>query len=275
MRRAIPFFAALGILLTVFASRAGSPTLPVSTQPNLTLLCIGQSNMDGTNPLPPSPLLLANAREEHVAWCYYKDRQWAVLQDPYAGGPSYYPDMFNASAGASIAPGLARRLMPTVGNLAVIPMAKGGSSIGSWLYRPVGGTSYLDKAVEQTRASGQTPDLALWWQGETDAKPSSGTTAQQYKTYLGQISGRLFEEFGCPLMVTVIQTNDPTAYANQGLIQQAQREAPLEVPHVLAGPDLSDITTAPENAVHLAHPAKIDLASARTAVPILAWWAAQ
>jgi hypothetical protein len=275
MRLYIRLAALIGILLAAYAALAGSPTLPASSVPNFTLLMIGQSNTQGQNPLPPSPLLMAGAREEHVAWCFYLDRTWAQLQDPYCGGPSYYPDFANPNAGASIAPGIARRIMPTVGNVAFIPSAKGGSAIGSWLYRPSGGMSYLDMAVEQAKASGQTPDLAYWYQGETDSKPSSGTTGVQYKAYLAQIADRIYAEFGCPLMVTAIQTNDPPVYGNQRLIQQAQRESWAEVPHVVQGPDLADITCAPENAVHLAHPAKIDLVAARGASAILAWKAAQ
>lgn len=273
MRFAIRLFAIIGIILVAVGALAGSPTLPVSTEPNFTVLCIGQSNMDGTNGLPPSPVLLPGAREEHVAWCFYKDRTWGVLQDPCAGGTSYFPDLHSPGAGASIVPGIARRLMPTAGNVAFIPAAKGGSSIGAWLYRPAGGRSYLDMAVEQAKASGQAPTLAYWYQGETDSKPNTGTTGALYKSYLGQIAARIYAEFGCPLMVTAIQSNDPTVYGNQGVIQQAQRESWAEVPHVVQGPDLADISTMPENAVHLAHPAKIDTAAARGANAILAWWA--
>ena len=259
----------IGTLLAATSLLAGSPTLPTSTEPALTLLMLGQSNMDGTNSLPPSPLLLAGAREEHLAWCYYKDRQWGLLQDPYAGGTAYYPKTFNAYAGASVAPGIARRLMPTVGNLAFVPAAKGGSTISAWLYRPPGGLSYLDMAVEQARASGHHPNAACWWQGESDSTPP-GTIAIQYKSSLAQIAARLFAEFGCPLLVAAIQTNNPAQYPNQGVIQQAQRESWMEVPHVAAGPDLSSLETLPQDSVHLADPAKIDEASARWAAAIQA-----
>lgn len=267
----------LAFLLTILAlllglsARAGSPTLPASSQPDFVLALLGQSNMPGTNPLPPSPLLLANARESHVAWCYYLDRQWGQLQDPVGGGPSFFALFYNASAGASIAPGLARRLMPHVGNMAFIPAAVPGSSISAWNYRPPGGLSYLDMAVAQVAASGQTPDLALWWQGETNSRAIYNTTEAQWLADLTPIAARVKAEWGCPLMVVVMQTNDATTYPNQAVIQQAQRHSWTQVPHVISGPDLSDVTTAPENAVHLAHPTKIDLASARTAAAVLAW----
>lgn len=270
-RRRALFAAPVFGLLGSAPSQAASATLPADSQPDFTILCIGQSNMDGTSPLPPSPVLLANAREERIPWCFYKDRTWGLLQDPYAGGESYFSDLKNAAAGASVAPGIARRLMPTVGNLAFVPAAKAGSSISSWLYTPRGGRSYLDMSVEQMRASGRVPDLALWWQGETDSKTGTATTGPAWKNCLAQIAARIYAEFGCPLMVGVIQTNDLLAYANQTVIQQAQRESWTEIPHIVQGPDLSDIATAPENAVHLAHPAKIDTAAARWAERILLW----
>lgn len=274
--RHLVFIAALlGVSLAAVSVLAGSPALPASSQPDFVLAIMGQSNALGTNPLGPSPLLLAGAREEHVAWCFYPDRQWAVLQDPYSGGVAYYSNFQNNSAGASIAPGLARRLMPVVGNVAIIPAAVSGSSISAWNYRPTGGMSYLDKAVAQVAASGQVPNLALWWQGETDAKPVPGKTEAQWLADLTLIAARVHTEWGCPLMVVTMQTNDPTIYSNQGVIQQAQRNAPSVVPYVISGPDLSDILTAPENAVHLAHPAKIDMAAARWADAILAWRALQ
>lgn len=265
---AVACLAAVGVI-------AGSSTLPASSAPQFTLVGMGQSNMQGQNPCPPSPLLLKGAREEHVAWCFYPDRTWAQLQDPWCGGSSYYETFANSSAGASVAPGIARRLLPIVGNMAFIPAAKGGTSASSWLYRPPGGMSYLDMAVDQVRASGLTPNLVLWLQGESDAKTTPPGVQQvsgaQYKAWLTAIADRIYAEFGCSLMVAVIPSPDPVKYANQCVIQQAQRESWTEIPHVVQGPDLSSICTAPQNEVHLAHPQKIEDASGRFADAIINW----
>lgn len=281
MRRAICFFALLGVLLAGFAVRAGSPTPPV--HPELTVLIAGQSNAGGLG-VPymvwggSEPIydtwIAPGSTSDRIASCFRKSGEWSVLTDPQAGGPSTFPKFANPLAGASVWPLVARELLPVIGNVAFIPCDKPGSSIGSWLFVPANDTSLVAQSIQRAQQSGETVGLVFWWQGETDAYKDSATTYSQYGTRLATLAARYKADLGADLMPCKFERCWDTDYPKQAEINQAIADS-WGTPNIVQGPDLSDIPTMPEDTVHLLPPSKRKLAAGRIAAAILNWYALQ
>lgn len=271
MNRRALLAAPLALELPRQAQASASAVFPLGV-PGKVVAIGGQSNSYGTNPLAGLQWCDFGLHDAAVPYCYFLDGTWGLLRDPIAKGVSTYPVFANPSAGASVWPEVARQLLSVAGSMSFIPCGKSGSQIGAWTYRPTGGLSILDQCVQRIRDSGVTPDVFTWWQGESDAKPIANISGTQWKSYLAIISNRMWSEFGCPTMVAIMQTCDPSKYGNQGIIQQAQREAPSEVPHVIAGPDLSSLYTVPESDVHLASYPKVTQAGALWSTCLRDWW---
>ncbi len=281
----IKYRAFILVLLGVFAAslvKAGSPELPQSTAPALTIIVGGQSNAGGFG-VPysfwgaPEPYydswIVPGRNDEHVAWGYYKNGRWGILADPLAGGSSIYPRFTNQYANASVWPMVARELLPVIGNVAFIPCEMGGTSWGSWLYvPPPPGVRPIDDMIARVHESGQTPQLAVWWQGETDQQ--QGTPPESIKTWTTQIDSILHAEFGSDLMPCKIQgcgtERKPGWFTTNAAIGELWGTG-----NIVQGPDLSDISTAPESSSHIITPEKRRECAHRWAQCILVWWAAR
>lgn len=146
----------------------------------------------------------------------------------------------------------------------MVPCAKGGTAIADW--QP--GVDHEDRAtlygsmVHRARWIGAT--CVLWWQGERDAL--IGTSQASYAANLQALGDALRADLGVPLVACKLQNNSAPYAAGQGAINAAIG-ATWGTHNVIPGPDLSVITTAPEEAVHLITDAKLAQAAGL-------WWQA-
>jgi hypothetical protein len=141
-----------------------------------TYVLAGQSNMSGRGSL--DELTAAERAPEAAIRLYGNDGQWRVAAEPLDAAQGQV-DTVSEDRIAAVGPGLffARALLAADKQpVALVPCAKGGSSIGRW--KPGGGRDTLyGSCLARAREAGGRIDGILWYQGETDAEKTDAAPA--------------------------------------------------------------------------------------------------
>lgn len=173
-----------------------------------TYLLAGQSNMSGRGLL--EELTPAERTPDPAIRLYGNDGQWRVAAEPLDSAQGQV-DPVSEDRIAAVGPGLffARALREMGGkSLALVPCAKGGSSIGRW--KPGGGRdtlygSCLARALEAGRIDG-----VLWYQGETDAEKADAGPA--WRTAFEELVASLRRDLADErLPIVIVQLADAPA----------------------------------------------------------------
>lgn len=197
------------------------------------------------------------------------DYRWHELADPVDTGKdgttisqvdaiSYDP-----TAGGSPWPLLATAIMADQGvPVAFVPCARGGTTIQEW--QPA--TNHQDRATLYGSCLYRILQVGgakaiLWWQGEADALDSM--IQATYNTYLDTLANALYADSGIKLMPCKMQNSVGLTNEQAAPIWSAVAEAWADNANVLAGPDLSGITS--DDDFHLRVNAKLESAAAL-------WW---
>jgi len=214
----------------------------------------GQSNANGQGTVNQS---YSNATVNAVQFA--NDYNWKILVDPSDSNVNQVDIVSSDVSGGSVWPLLATSYMGAQNApIAFVPCAKGGTSITAW--QP--GANHLDRttlygsmAYRITQVGGCK--AVLWWQGEADNGSMSQAT---YNAYLDSLANALNTDLGVKLMPCKLQNN-------LSVVNAAVAEAWADNSNVLTGPDLSGISTPPEDSVHIVTTAKLQSAADL-------WWAA-
>lgn len=148
--------------------------------------------------------------------------------------------------------------------VAFVPCALGGSAISQW----AAGSSHVDRTTLYGSANYRCQQAGgvkavLWWQGETDALNNVATAT--YQAALLAIANNVAADLGCKFMPCKLQTCNITQ-SQQDKINAAIGNLWALGGNVLTGPDLTGLSTEPEDSVHLKTDAKLASAAAL-------WWA--
>lgn len=103
----------------------------------------------------------------------------------------------------------------------------------------------------------------LWWQGETDA--IAGMSQATYIACLDLLADSSHADLGARLMPCLLQRCTGITGTRLAPINRAIAEAWNDNPHVVAGPDLSDMTT--DDGYYLESDTSLHTVAGR-------WWAA-
>lgn len=203
-----------------------------------------------------------------AARLFGNDYAWKNLTDPTDSGIGQVDSISDDTAnnpGGSVWPLIATSYLTSQGiPVAFVPCAKGGTAIASW--QP--GVDHQDRTTLYGsmvyRALQTGCKTVLWWQGERDAV--LGTSQASYSSDLVSLANAINTDLGVKLMPCKLQTFTGASQAAQDLINAAI-VAEWAVGNVLTGPDLSGLTTTPEDTFHLITNAKLLSAAAL-------WWSA-
>lgn len=238
----------------------------------LRIAVAGQSNPLGQG-------ALANAlswqkpgdRFDFAPTCVYPDGNRGVLNEPTHGGGHLYPVTATSFYGAGYLTTMVRHLLlGGVEQVELVACAKGGSAVGSWLYQASTlSTNYLFGAAKALCNIAGPINLVLWHQGETDSQYADASS--WYESREAQLAGLFQQHLQAPMMTCLLQTCLETQYPYQGIVNAA-KQANWASGATLQGPDLRDLTCAPESSNHLMTPAKWQIAGERWAQCILPWW---
>lgn len=204
------------------------------------LACGGQSNCSG---------FLINNQVFTGSDCSMlgNDYTWKACEDPtdsfFGQIDEVSRDTGASGARGSVWPLVMTNLSNTLAGVPVafIPAALGGSSINAWQCA----ADHFDRStlcgsmLYRARRSGVR--AILWWQGESDA--IAGMSAAAYQAKLEALADVVFAETGAPLIVCLLQNSAGIADAAENQIRSAALAAASANPHVLLGPDLSDISS--------------------------------
>jgi hypothetical protein len=193
----------------------------------------GQSNMMGFG-FRPHQYNRTNVRATMLG----NDDRWAELRDPYDSNIRQVDwvskDPTNlGSFVAWVANGHLRR---TGVPLAVIPAARGGSSINRWAYSTSRNSLY-GSMLRRVNAAGGQVKAVLWVQGESDA----ATSVDSYADQLGDLADNVNRDFGGAKLVPAII--GPHRY--DGVYRTGPRMGVVKTvednPNVVMGPAVYDV----------------------------------
>jgi Carbohydrate esterase, sialic acid-specific acetylesterase len=212
---------------------------------------------------------------------YGNNNVFQVLTDPTDSSVGQTSDGNDAGAeGGSVWPLVATYISAYTGvPTAWIPAAIGGTGIVFLQSRGGGATDttqYYGTMVYRT-GSNTTPSngaigcgcggvrMVYWWQGETDAQ--SGMDQPTYYGDFTTLTGTIKADVGCKTMPCKLQlcADAPTA-AGEPAINAAIGQAWANDANTIPGPDLSDMSTAPDS-FHLKTDTQLATAAYR-------WWQA-
>jgi len=195
-------------------------------------LLMGQSNMKGRGKIPASQTTHSRILNMNMA----NDRWYAAKHPLHKAGE---PDLIDGSDNAGVGPGLAfaRELVKRDQGLmaALIPVAKGGSSIGHWGVR----REFYQQTVRKARkALADFPEGtariagALWLQGESDARKNRHAT---YSGKLDALVARLRADLDRPklpfIACTIGTFIKPQKFPDVAQINTSLLGLPERVPH--------------------------------------------
>jgi hypothetical protein len=185
------------------------------------------------------------------------DYRWKLANDPTDSVTGQVDSVSNENptpVGGSCWPLLATQLMTTTSRpVAFVPCAKGGSSITAW--QP--GADHQDRTtlygsmvyrmLQAAQRPGMTMRGVIWWQGEQDVL--DGMSQATYNAYLDTLANAVMADLGVPLIACKLQYCTGLDAGAQNTINAAIAEAWADNANVVAGPDLTGLTT--DDTVHL------------------------
>ncbi|WP_380787064.1 sialate O-acetylesterase [Sphingomonas sp. R86521] len=216
--------------MTGLAVLAAAEALAAGTAPDVYVLA-GQSNMSGRGAIAdlPAPDRIADPR---IA-LYGNDGQWHPALDPLDDATGQV-DAVSADKQAAVGPGLpfARTMLRTTRHsIALVPCAKGGSSIARW--KPVPDRAALyGSCVARVREAGGHLAGMLWYQGETDAETPL-VDAAGWTAAFQQMTSAFRNDLAAPkLPIVIVQIadrprTDSDRYPSWTAIQDQQVRPPL------------------------------------------------
>ena len=145
--------------------------------------------------------------------------------------------------------------------LLIVPCAKGGTSIVSWLP----GVDHQNRAtlygsmVYRALRAGGTLRAVTWWQGATDA--INQMTQATYNGHLDIIANAIYADLGIPTIACKMQNSSGIPDVDEARINDAIGEAWGDNANVLQGPDFTDIGS--DDSFHLQSNEKLATAAAR------------
>jgi len=195
---------------------------------------------------------------------YGNDYVWKRLQDP-TDSPVNQVDAVSddSNAGGSVWPILGGLIAQyeTV-PVAFIPCAMGGTGISQW--EPSG--SHTNKTTLYGsmvwRAGYAIPGgvrAVLWWQGENEA--AAGINQPVYFAAYTNLSASIASDLGAVVMPCKLENASEYSEAAQAQINAAIGQAWSNDVNTVQGPDLSVISTQPEDTVHLITTVKLQQAA--------------
>lgn len=198
------------------------------------------------------------------AGLFRNSNSWAELADPWDDitGQVDSVSKETATPGGSIAPLIAQHaIYSQLHPFGFIPCAKGSTSITDWLP----GADHRDRStlygsmIYRIELAGGAK-VAIWWQGETDA--TAGMAEATYQGHLETIADALYTDVGIKMIPCLLQqiSNGATTEEQQA-IRDATEAAWVANANIIAGPDLSDLTT--DDDAHLQTDAKLALVAHR------------
>jgi hypothetical protein len=198
--RAVLIQLVSGLLMPAAAGMAAKPA-PVDLY-----VLAGQSNMSGRG--DPAGLSAAEKIPDPRIRLYGNDGRWHAALDPLDDATGQV-DAVSADPQAAVGPGLffARAMLRRGRSaIALVPCAKGGSSIGRW--QPGGDRATLyGSCVARTAAAGERPAGMLWYQGESDALQT--TTAVGWTASFRRMVDGFRRDVDAPrLPIVVVQLAD-------------------------------------------------------------------
>lgn len=192
----------------------------------------GQSNMSGRGALtdltPSERSIDANIR------VYSNDGKWHPAVDPLDDATGQI-DAVSVDRQAAVGPGLffARTISAASHRpVAVVPCAKGGTTIGRWA--PGGGRDTLyGSCIARIREAGGHVAGILWYQGESDAEKAPASAARWRGTFATIVAAFRADLKQSRLPIAFVQLSDkPTLdalrYPSWEVIRQQQMEAGQE-----------------------------------------------
>lgn len=224
-RRAHGCVGAIAAAALATSAAAQDPIGSAAAQGAEIYLLAGQSNMSGRGDL--ADLTAAERTADPAILLYGNDGQWRVALDPLDDAAGQI-DAVSADRLAAVGPGLsfARELRRQGhGAIALVPCAKGGSSIGRW--RPAAARSTLyGSCLARAKAAGGRITGILWYQGESDAR--SDKTAARWGERFRSLVQHLRADLGEPdvpvVYVQIADTADPARYPGWRTVQEQQAE---------------------------------------------------
>lgn len=197
-----------------------------------TYVLAGQSNMSGRGLV--DDLTQAERAADPAIRLYGNDGRWRVAVEPLDSAQGQV-DTVSEDRIAAVGPGLffARALRAGGGGpVALVPCAKGGSSIGRW--KPGGGRDTLyGSCLARAREAGGEIAGVVWYQGETDAEKTDAASA--WRTAFEALVASLRHDLGGERVpIVLVQLADAPAqnegskpYPSWAAIQAAQA-APVD-----------------------------------------------
>jgi hypothetical protein len=217
------------ILFTVLASLTACAHAAPAPEAPETYVLAGQSNMSGRGLL--SELTGAEREADPMIRLYGNDGRWRIAAEPLDSAEGQ-ADPVSEDRIAAVGPGLffARAMKAADGRgVALVPCAKGGSSIGRW--KPGGGRDTLyGSCLARAREAGGGVAGVLWYQGETDAEKAGAAPA--WRSAFEALIASFRRDLGAArLPVVFVQLADAPAveagaepYPSWTAIQAAQAE---------------------------------------------------
>jgi hypothetical protein len=210
-----------------------APGASARTKPDVYILA-GQSNMSGRG-------LLADLRpDETIAdpgiMLYGNDGRWRPALDPLDDATGQIDEVSSDHALPAVGPGLtfARTLrMREHRPVALVPCAKGGSSITLW--KPDDGRSSLfGSCIARVREAGGHLAGILWYQGESDAERPAAE-AGEWPARFTEMIAAFRQRLGAPRLPVVFVRigdrpdgdGDYSKFPNWPLIQSLQTDVHL------------------------------------------------
>jgi hypothetical protein len=214
------------------AALATAALSPVSAASAQTYILAGQSNMSGRGLV--EELTPAERVADPAIRLYGNDGQWRVAAEPIDSAQGQI-DTVSEDRQAAVGPGLffARALHSQDGRpVALVPCAKGGTSIGRWKAGGGRDTLYGSCLARAREAGGPLAGL-VWYQGETDAEKADAGPA--WRAAFEDLVSSIRHDLGAPrLPIVFVQLADAPAqkegarpYPSWTAIQDAQAK-PLD-----------------------------------------------
>lgn len=178
-----------------------------------TFILAGQSNMSGRGDL--AALTEADRLSDPRIRLFGNDGLWRLALDPLDDAHGQI-DVVSADRLAAVGPGLffAREFMSGSGrDVALIPCAKGGSSMQQWKPDLSANTLY-GSCLGRAKAAGSPVTGIFWYQGETDARNSHD--ARRWSVRFKAIVKALRHDLRSPhLPVVLVELADAPSRADQ------------------------------------------------------------